>query len=119
MCKKNFFLFSFIVVFSILFIGASEPKPADQPRRLELLFLGHKSKHHDSEKLASIMTMEYFKSGLNISYTTDPDDLNENNLRQYDGLIVYANHDSITATQEKALLDFVKGGKGFMHFILL
>jgi len=114
MCKKNFFLFSFIVVFSILFIGASEPKPADQPRRLELLFLGHKSKHHDSEKLASIMTMEYFKSGLNISYTTDPDDLNENNLRQYDGLIVYANHDSITATQEKALLDFVKGGKGFI-----
>jgi hypothetical protein len=39
MCKKNFFSFSFIVLFSMLFIGASEPKPADQPRRLEILFL--------------------------------------------------------------------------------
>ncbi len=114
MCKKHFFSFLFISIFSVLFIGASLPKPVDPPRRLEILFLGHKSKHHDSEKLASIMTMEYFKSGLNISYTTNPDDLNENNLKGYDGLIVYANYDSITAPQEKALLGFVKEGKGFI-----
>lgn len=86
----------------------------DAPRRLEILFLGHKSKHHDSEKLADIFTKEYFKDGINISYTTDPDDLNESNLKLYDGLIVYANHDSITQSQEKALLSFVNGGKGFI-----
>lgn len=89
-------------------------QPADGPRRLEILFLGHKSKHHDSEKLADIFTKEYFKDGINISYTTDPDDLNEANLEGYDGLIVYANHDSISPSQEKALLDFVNGGKGFI-----
>ncbi|HLO80437.1 MAG TPA: PVC-type heme-binding CxxCH protein [Chitinophagaceae bacterium] len=97
-----------------LFLGASADKVKEQPRRLELLFLGHNSKHHDSEKLASIMTKEYFKAGLNISYSTDPNVLNEEKLRQYDGLILYANYDSISPAQEKALLDFVRGGKGFI-----
>ncbi|HZH97211.1 MAG TPA: PVC-type heme-binding CxxCH protein, partial [Flavisolibacter sp.] len=97
-----------------IFIGATPENSADLPRRLEILFLGHKSKHHDSEKLADILTKEYFKDGMNISYTTDPDDLNEKNLKQYDGLIVYANHDTITASQEKALLDYVRSGKGFI-----
>ncbi|MDR3713111.1 MAG: ThuA domain-containing protein [Puia sp.] len=84
------------------------------PRRLEILFLGHKSKHHDSEKLAEILQKEYFKTGINLSYTTDPDDLNTPNLNGYDGLILYANYDTITPSQEKALLDFVRGGKGFI-----
>ena len=29
-------------------------------------------------------------------------------------MIVYANHDTISKSQEKALLDFVRGGKGFI-----
>lgn len=88
--------------------------PANPPRRLELLFLGHNSTHHNSEQLADIMSKEYFKSGINISYTTNPDDLDANVLSKYDGLIVYANYDSISSSQEKALLDFVKGGKAFI-----
>ena len=97
----------------MLFIGAADHS-ASNARRLEILFLGHKSKHHDSEKLADILTKEYFKDGINISYTTDPDDLNTANLSHYDGLIVYANHDSISASQEAALLAYVKSGKGFI-----
>jgi uncharacterized protein len=89
-------------------------KEDSAPRRLELLFLGHKSKHHNSELLADIFTKEYFKDGINITYTTDPDDLNENTLEKYDGLVLYANYDTISASQEKALLNFVKGGKGFI-----
>lgn len=86
----------------------------DQPRRLELLFLGHKSKHHDAEMLAEILTQEYFKKGMNITYTTNPDDLLADDFKRYDGLILYANHDSITPAQNKALLDFVGSGKGFI-----
>jgi hypothetical protein len=52
------------------------PIAADHPRRLELLFLGHNSEHHNSGQLADIMSREYFKSGINITYTTNPDDLN-------------------------------------------
>ena len=100
-----------IVIFFMPTPEASTPEPGG---RLEILFLGHQSKHHDADKLASILLKEYFKEGINISYTTDPNDLNEKNLSRYDGLILYANHDSISGSQEKALLDFVKGGKGFI-----
>ncbi len=86
----------------------------DKPRRLELLFLGHKSKHHDSEKLADLLAQEYFNDGINITYTTQPDDMLKEEFNLYDGLVLYANHDSITQPQEKALLDFVKSGKGFI-----
>lgn len=90
--------------------GLADPKY----RRLEILLLGHKSEHHLSEKFAEIISQAFFKSGINISYTTDPDDLNAGNLAKYDGLMIYANHDQITPSQEKALLDYVKSGKGFI-----
>ncbi|HVG14105.1 MAG TPA: hypothetical protein VM935_04060, partial [Chitinophagaceae bacterium] len=88
----------FAMLFSALFfIAASNQKNADTPRRLEILFLGHKNnRNHNSERLADILSKEYFKDGINISFTSDPNDLNETNLNLYDGLIVYANHDSIT-----------------------
>ncbi len=114
MCKKNFLFFCSVIFLAVFSIGSIAQNSSDLPRRLEILFLGHKSKHHDSEKLADILTKEYFKDGINISYTTNPDDLNEKNLQQYDGLIVYANYDTITVSQEKALLDFVRSGKGFI-----
>ncbi|HMI01293.1 MAG TPA: PVC-type heme-binding CxxCH protein, partial [Pedobacter sp.] len=82
--------------------------------RLEILLLGHKSEHHFSEKFAEIISQQFFKDGINISYTTDPDDLNAGNLSKYDGLMIYSNHDQITPAQEKALLDYVKSGKGFI-----
>lgn len=91
----------------------SQPKD-DQPRRLELLFLGHNSKHHDSEQLAEILMQAYFKKGINITYTTNPDDMLREDFKLYDGLIVYANYDSITPGQAKALLNFVSSGKGFI-----
>jgi putative membrane-bound dehydrogenase-like protein len=112
--KFNFSASVCLIIAPLLFISAGKQQSSDLPRRLEILFLGHKSKHHDSEKLADIFTKEYFKDGINISYTTDPNDLNEANLKWYDGLIVYANHDSITKPQETALLNFVRSGKGFI-----
>ncbi|MGN6438538.1 MAG: PVC-type heme-binding CxxCH protein [Agriterribacter sp.] len=113
--KPNFFRWLFFVIIAAIALPSCKEQPKDdQPRRLEILFLGHKSKHHDSEKLADILSQEYFKSGINITYTTNPDDLLRDDLKLYDGLIVYANHDSITQPQEKALLGFVKSGKGFI-----
>lgn len=113
MDQKNNKSIAAICLVAFLFIAGIN-KPANLPRRLEILFLGHNSKHHDSEKLADILSKELFKEGLNITYTTNPDDLNEANLKHFDGLLVYANHDNISSSQEKALLDFVKAGKGFI-----
>ncbi|GEO08110.1 hypothetical protein SAE01_06060 [Segetibacter aerophilus] len=64
--------------------------------------------------MADILNKEYFKDGINITYANDPNELNEVNLKNFDGLVLYANYDEITKDQEKALLGFVKGGKGFI-----
>jgi type 1 glutamine amidotransferase len=114
MFKTNHWVSGSILLISFLLLGASDNAIHQAPRRLEILFLGHASKHHDSEKLAEILTAEYFKAGINISYTTRPDDLNATNLQLYDGLIVYANHDTISQSQEQALTGFVKAGKGLI-----
>jgi uncharacterized protein len=99
----------------IVFVLTTAFNHFNQPRRVEILFLGHKTnQHHNSELLADILAREYFKDGINITFTTNLDHLNKENLDQYDGLILYANHDSITASQERSLLDFVRSGKGFV-----
>lgn len=114
MRRNTFFCLCYVISFSVFCIGASTNFKSGIPKRLEILLLGHKDKHHDSEKLADIFTREYFKEGINISYSTDPGDLNDSTLKQYDGLVVYANYDSISTSQASALLSFVKSGKGFI-----
>lgn len=84
------------------------------PKRIEVLFLGHKSTHHDSYRYAPWLAIKLFQSGINMTYTDDLADLNTENLDKFDGLIIYANHDTISASQEAALKAFVEGGKGLI-----
>ncbi len=84
------------------------------PRRIEVLFLGHASTHHDSGRFAPMLQAALAPSGVNFTYTIDLNDLNAANLAKYDALMIYANHTKIAPAQEKALLDFVAGGKGFL-----
>jgi putative membrane-bound dehydrogenase-like protein len=86
-------------------------KPA---RRGEVLFLGNLSKHHDANKYAPWLAIKLFESGINLTYTNDINELNAENLSKYDGLIIYANYDTISPTQESALKNFVQGGKGLI-----
>jgi type 1 glutamine amidotransferase len=87
---------------------------AAPPKRISVLFLGHNSTHHDSARYAPILRDALAPDGIDIAYTADPNDLNPANLAKYDALMIYANHTTITPDQEKALLDFVAGGKGFL-----
>ncbi|MDO6518750.1 PVC-type heme-binding CxxCH protein [Zobellia uliginosa] len=86
----------------------------DQPRKIELLFLGHDQENHDSRAYMPVLASALAKDGINITYSEDVDDINAENLGLYDGLIVYANHENLDADQEKALLNFVAEGKGFI-----
>lgn len=106
-------IFKLLLIFLIALTawGCNED---NKPRRLELFFLGHDSKHHDSELLADILSKEYFEDGINITYSNDPEDLLRPDLEKFDGLILYANHDTISSSQAKALLDYVASGKGFI-----
>lgn len=89
-------------------------KLKDGPRRIEILFLGHASEHHNSSRYMPMLAAALAKDGINFTYTEDPRDLNEENLASYDGLIIYANHEKINPEEEKALMNFVEAGKGFI-----
>src|SRR5215208_2253743 len=89
-------------------------QPARSGRAIEILFLGHKSTHHDSARFEPMLASAIGSEGFHFTYTADPADLNAPNLATYDALMIYANHTSITPDQEKALLDFIAGGKGFL-----
>ncbi|TLP70696.1 PVC-type heme-binding CxxCH protein [Maribacter sp. ACAM166] len=105
-------------IFMFLFFSACSHKKKkrvdDQPRRIEMLFLGHAIEHHNSRAYFPILASALTKDGINITYTEKPSDLNSDNLKKYDGLIIYANHEEINKDEEKALLDFVKNGKAFI-----
>ncbi|MEB2783155.1 PVC-type heme-binding CxxCH protein [Algoriphagus persicinus] len=93
---------------------ASDLKVSPEPRRAEVLFLGHESEHHNSRLYAPWLATALFESGINITYTEKLEDLNKDNLAKYDGLVIYANHDVISKEQEAALKNFVESGKGLI-----
>lgn len=84
------------------------------PRRAEVLFLGHASEHHPSRKYAPWLATAVFASGINITYTENLADLNPENLSKYDGVVIYANHDYLAPEQESALKGFLADGKGLI-----
>lgn len=85
-----------------------------EPRRVEILVLGHDSEHHNSEKLMMYLSTPLFQKGINLTYTTDLQNLNEETLNNYDGLMIYANHETISDAQEAALRTYVQSGKALI-----
>jgi len=87
---------------------------SEQGSRIEILFLGHDSEHHNSEKFVPILAMPLFQKGINITYTDNTEDLTTENLEKYDGLMIYANHVELAPEEEAAMKSFVEGGKGLI-----
>lgn len=109
--------FLLLVMASVILFSCGKKKTflsMTEPRRVEILVLGHESEHHNSEKLMLYLGTPLFQKGINLTYTTDPNDLHEDVLYNYDGLMIYANHDSITSSQESALKDYVQSGKALI-----
>ena len=84
-----------------------------QPRRTEILFLGDNGHHKPIERVPQLMAA-LGNRGINLTYTDRMEDINPENLAKYDGLLIYANWDTIAKPQEKAILDFVASGKGLI-----
>ncbi len=113
------FTAKFLVIAAVvLLVSACHTSPEkasdDKPRRIEMLFLGHAQEHHNSGAYMPILASALTQSGINITYTESVDDLNRDVLGNYDGLIVYANHENISPSQEKALMNFVHAGNAFI-----
>jgi putative membrane-bound dehydrogenase-like protein len=88
-------------------VGAEAPKP------LKVLFLGDEGHHRPVLRFRQIQPV-LARRGIVLTYTDSANALNPKTLSGYDGLLLYANIDAITPEQEKALLDFVTAGKGFI-----
>src|SRR5207248_2922237 len=87
--------------------------PADEPKPLTVLFLGDNAGHKPAERFR-ILAPVLAKRGVELVYTDKAESLNPKTLAGYDALMIYANITKITPEQEKALLDYVESGKGFV-----
>lgn len=95
-------------------IGPTSSSDHD-PRKIEILFLGHDQELHNSRAYLPILAAALAQEGINFSYFEDPEILaDEGALQKYDGILLYANHDSISSKQEAGLFNFIQGGKGFI-----
>src|SRR5262249_6341118 len=87
---------------------------AEEPAKpIKVLFLGDNGHHRPAERFRQLQPV-LARRGIDLTYTDKVEALNPKTLSAYDGLLIYANTTKITPEQEKALLDFVEGGKGFI-----
>jgi uncharacterized protein len=86
---------------------------AKEPTPLKLLFLGDNGHHKPFDRYRQLQ-MAFAKRGIDVEYTDSVKALDPKVLEKFDGLIVFANTDEIKPEQEKALLDYVASGKGFI-----
>jgi putative membrane-bound dehydrogenase-like protein len=97
------------VLLSLFAISASHAAPPE----LKVLFLGDRpGGHRPSDRFKQIEPVLKTR-GITFTYTANVADLNDKNLSGYDAVMIYSNIARITPEQEKALIDFVEGGKGF------
>jgi len=114
MGNKNIYFFG--VICCILFMTCApeiDSGPID-PRRMEVLFLGHDSEHHNSQEFLPYLASSLTQRGINFTYTNETSDLNKEYLNQFDAIAIYANIDEIAKAEERALLSFVKSGGGLV-----
>ncbi|GAB5405066.1 MAG: ThuA domain-containing protein [Aureliella sp.] len=101
-------LFRMVTLCGALLLGSTA-----QAADLSLLFMGDNGHHQPVrrfEQLAPVLA----ERGIQLRYADQMRDLNENNLADYDGLVLYANIDRIGDAEARAVLNFVASGKGFV-----
>src|SRR4029450_3725650 len=113
------YVLTLAVILSVLIAAAAaltaqgtQATAAKKGRTIEVLFLGHNSKHHDSARFEPMLASAIEAEGFQFTYTADPNELNAANLARYDALMIYANHTTIAPDQEKGLRDCGNSDKG-------
>src|SRR5687768_1890163 len=104
-------LISFLLAFNQADRQPSNTSPF--PRRLKVLFLGDNNHHQPLERLRQVHS-HFSRRGIDFTYTDRLADINPTNLNRYDALLVYANIERITPDAEKAILNYVASGRGYI-----
>jgi putative membrane-bound dehydrogenase-like protein len=87
--------------------------PAADSAPLRVLFLGDNGHHRPADRFKQLQPV-LARQGIELDYTEAVEDLNPAKLAGFDCVAIYANHTRIAPTQEKALLEFVAKGGGFV-----
>jgi len=101
------------IALSFITLAAATPLRAEDADPIRVLFLGDNGHHRPADRFKQLQPV-LAKRGIELTYSADMADLSADNLSKYDGLLIYANTERIEPAQEKALLDFVAGGKGLI-----
>lgn len=94
--------------------GCSLKPEALSPRKMQVLFLGHDSEEHNVTDYMPLLAAALAPHGFQFTYSSDPRNLNSTNLDNFDALMLLAEYDQISTSQEKDLLKFVKSGGAFL-----
>lgn len=106
--RRSHTLAVIVTAFAALILPAAE-----DPKPLKVLFLGDQGHHRPADRAAQLIPVMGDR-GIAITYTEKLSDLSPENLAKYDALMLYANIDEIGPREEKALLDYIAGGGGFV-----
>lgn len=112
--------FAFLVTLLAGLAASQQTLTAAQPAHLEsasspirVLFLGDNG-HHRPEARFQQLANALQPRGIALTYTDRMDDLSADTLASFDGLLLYANIDTIADDQAQAVLDYVAEGGGFI-----
>jgi putative membrane-bound dehydrogenase-like protein len=105
-----------------LFIGAlaisARVAPTSTPKEgaIRVLFLGHESEHHNSNKFYPMLAKALGRDAIYFDYVTNVKEAfgDAEYLSKFDAVLLYANHGKITPEQWKNLKGYVEGGGGFV-----
>ncbi len=83
---------------------------------IRILFLGHEKEAHNSNKYFPILAKALGREAIYFDYTTSVEEAlgDSSYLNQFDGILLYANHDNIEPHQYQNLVKFVEEGGGFI-----
>ena len=105
---------SLALLLSTLLLAPLQAGQKEGPVRI--LFLGHEAKHHPSNDYYPMIAKALGRDGIYFDYTTSVEEAlgDYTYLSQFDGLLLYANHDTIKDHQMDNLLKYVHEGNGFI-----
>ena len=99
-------------------IHALSGDPAPSTQKI-FYFSRQNNSHHRPASFLSSVRQDFGERGIQFTTSTNRNDLNIENLNQYDGTFFFGNHDAFSAAQTSALETYLQEGGGMvgMHVI--
>ncbi len=103
-------------VLALAVFAAPKAKAEAKAGAIRVLFLGHESEHHNSNKFYPMLAKGLGRDAIYFDYVTSVEEAlgDAAYLSKFDALLLYANHGKITPGQWKNLKTYVEGGGGFV-----